>query len=199
MIPPGFLVTRFDVNKLIGVSKDRSRWKNLRAFRSSGEIYLPGDLQTSPWSPLKKKLKSVCSHVTLKAERAEDTILSEAQMNKILVVEDEQHQRELYAMELQDEGYEVEQAANGKEAVEKVKNNKYDLVVLDIRMPEMDGIEALGKILSRDKKIPIIIYTAYSNYKSNFMTWTADAYITKSSNLDELKNKIQEILASRTK
>ncbi|HSV97928.1 MAG TPA: response regulator [Spirochaetota bacterium] len=120
-------------------------------------------------------------------------------MRKILVVEDEQHQRELYTMELQDEGYEVDQAANGREAVDKVKANKYDLVVLDIRMPEMDGIEALGKILSRDKKIPIIIYTAYSNYKSNFMTWTADAYITKSSNLDELKGKIQEILTSKSK
>lgn len=123
----------------------------------------------------------------------------EVTMYKILVVEDEKHQRELYTMELQDEGYEVDQASNGKDAVEKVKNNKYDLVILDIRMPEMDGIEALGKILSRDKKIPVIIYTAYSNYKSNFMTWTADAYVTKSSNLEELKSKISEILSSRSK
>jgi two-component system, response regulator, stage 0 sporulation protein F len=120
-------------------------------------------------------------------------------MSKILIVEDEQHQRELYAMELSEEGYEVDQASNGKEAVEKVKNNKFDLVVLDIRMPEMDGIEALGKILSRDKKIPIIIYTAYSNYKSNFMTWTADAYVTKSTSLDELKSKIKEILEVRSR
>jgi two-component system, response regulator, stage 0 sporulation protein F len=120
-------------------------------------------------------------------------------MAKILVVEDEQNQRELYTMELEDEGYEVEQAANGREAVDLVKKNKYDMVILDIRMPEMDGIEALGKILSRDKKIPIIIYTAYSNYKSNFMTWTADAYVTKSSNLGELKGKIKEILSTRGK
>lgn len=119
-------------------------------------------------------------------------------MKKILVVEDEQHQRELYAVELQEEGYEVDQASNGKEAVDKVKTNKYDCIVLDIRMPEMDGIEALGKILSRDKKVPIIIYTAYSNYKSNFMTWTADAYITKSSNLNELKDKIKELVAARS-
>ena len=118
-------------------------------------------------------------------------------MCKILIVEDEKHQRDLYTMDLQDEGYEVDQAENGKEAVEKVKNNNYDLVILDIRMPEMDGIEALGKILSRNKKIPIIIYTAYSNYKSNFMTWTADAYVTKSVNTDELKEKIHYILSDR--
>jgi len=124
-------------------------------------------------------------------------LILEIWMSRLLIVEDEQHQRELYAMELQDEGYEVDQASNGKEAVDMVKSSRYDLVVMDIRMPEMDGIEALGKILSRDKKIPIVIYTAYSDYKSNFMTWTADAYLTKSSNLGELKDKIEEILSSR--
>ena len=117
-------------------------------------------------------------------------------MSRILIVEDEENQRELYATELEEEGYEVDQAPNGEVAVKMVNQNNYDLVILDIRMPEMDGIEALGKILSREKKLPIIIYTAYSNYKSNFMTWTANAYLTKSSNLDELKDTIREVISS---
>ncbi len=114
---------------------------------------------------------------------------------KLLIVEDKADLRELYAEELESHGYEVVQAADGKEGVDLVEKEKFDLVVMDIRMPEMDGIEALGKIISMDGKIPVIIYTAYSNYKSNFMTWTADAYLTKSSNLDELKDKIEELLA----
>lgn len=120
-------------------------------------------------------------------------------MNKILIVEDERSQRELYAVELEEEGYIVDQASNGEEAVKMVSNNNYDLVILDIRMPEMDGVEALGQILSQRMKLPIIIYTAYSNYKSNFMTWTANAYLTKSSNLDELKEKVHEVISTERK
>lgn len=118
-------------------------------------------------------------------------------MPKILIVEDEENLRELYAEDLEESGYEVEKAMNGKEAMELVRKGGFDIVIMDIRMPEMDGIETLGKIITMEKKLPVIIYTAYSNYKSNFMTWTADAYLTKSSNLDELKNKIKELLASR--
>ncbi|PKL17541.1 MAG: two-component system response regulator [Spirochaetae bacterium HGW-Spirochaetae-5] len=116
-------------------------------------------------------------------------------MPKLLIVEDEENLRDLYEEDLIDAGYEVEKASNGKEAMELVKSGKFDLIIMDIRMPEMDGIETLGKVITLEKKIPVIIYTAYSNYKSNFMTWTADAYLTKSSNLDELKNKISELLS----
>ncbi len=116
-------------------------------------------------------------------------------MARLLIVEDEDNLRELYAEELEEEGYEISRAENGKAAIELIKKESFDLVIMDIRMPEMDGIEALGKVISLNKKIPVIIYTAYSNYKSNFMTWTADAYLTKSSNLDELKEKIKELLS----
>jgi len=118
-------------------------------------------------------------------------------MNKILIIEDERYQSELYAMELEDEGYKVDLASNGKEGVNMVMNNYYDLVIMDILMPEMDGVEALGKILTQNIKTPIIIYTAYSNYKRNFVTWTADAYMTKSTNIGELKDKIKEIFSKR--
>ncbi len=116
-------------------------------------------------------------------------------MPKILIVEDEEMLRDLYEEELIDEGYEVSKAANGSEALKIIESEEIDLIMMDISMPEMDGIQALGKVASREKKIPVIIYTAYSNYKSNFMTWTADAYLTKSSNLDELKKKINNLLA----
>jgi two-component system, response regulator, stage 0 sporulation protein F len=116
-------------------------------------------------------------------------------MKKLLIVEDEESLRDLYAEDLEESGYEVVKASNGKEAITLVKNTPFDLIIMDIRMPEMDGIETLGKVITLEKKIPVIIYTAYSNYKSNFMTWTADAYLTKSTNLDELKKKINELLS----
>jgi len=115
-------------------------------------------------------------------------------MPKLLIVEDEKNLRDLYGDELVEAGYEVAKASNGKIAIDLVRNDNFDLIIMDIRMPEMDGIETLGKVITMEKKIPVIIYTAYSNYKSNFMTWTADAYLTKSSNLDELKKKINELL-----
>jgi len=65
---------------------------------------------------------------------------------------------------------------------------------MDINIPKMDGIEVMGRVLSKNNKIPIIINTAYSNHKNNFMSWAADAYIVKSSDLSELKDKIKEIL-----
>ncbi len=112
----------------------------------------------------------------------------------LLIVEDDNNQRFLYEKELTEDGYRVLLAGNGKEAVNIVEEESLDLVVLDIRMPGMDGIEALGKMLDRKNKLPVIIHTAYPNYKDNFMSWAAEAYIVKSSDLSELKVKIHEIL-----
>ena len=71
------------------------------------------------------------------------------------------------------------------------------MVVLDIAMPGMDGIETLGRVLSKDNRLPVILHTAYATYKDNFMTWSADAYVVKSSDLSELKSEISRVLAKR--
>lgn len=118
-------------------------------------------------------------------------------MTTILLVEDDKNQRLLYEQELSLEGYEVVTASNGKEALEKVQVQLPDIVIMDINMPKMDGIEAIGRILSKNKEIPVIINTAYSNYKDNYMSWAADAYIVKSSDLSELKDTIKKVLANR--
>ena len=120
-------------------------------------------------------------------------------MTTILLVEDDKNQSLLYEQELRQEGYEIITAFNGKEALEKVQEQLPDIIIMDINMPKMDGIEAMGRILSNNKNVPVIINTAYSNYKDSFMSWAADAYIVKSSDLSELKDKIKEVLANRDK
>ncbi len=119
-------------------------------------------------------------------------------MSTILIVEDYKNQRLLYEQELRLEGYEILTAADGKEALEKVQEQPPDLIIMDKNIPKMDGIEAMGRILNKHKDIPIIIHTAYSNYKDNFMSWAADAYIVKSSDLTEIKNKIKEMITNKS-
>ena len=115
-------------------------------------------------------------------------------MSTLLIVEDEANQRILFQEELNEEGYHVVLACNGKEALEKMVKALPDLIVLDIRMPVMDGMEALGKIIDKKKNIPVILHSAYASYKDDFMSWAADDYVVKSSNLTELKKKIREHL-----
>jgi CheY-like chemotaxis protein len=120
-------------------------------------------------------------------------------MTTILLVEDEKNQRLLYEQELRFEGYKIVTAADGKEAMKKVQEQPPDLIIMDINMPNMDGIDAMGKILSKNKQVPIIINTAYSSYKDSFMSWAADAYVVKSSDLSVLKSKIKEVLTNKLK
>ncbi|OOP55612.1 MAG: two-component system response regulator [Candidatus Brocadia carolinensis] len=115
-------------------------------------------------------------------------------MKTILVVEDDKNQRLLYEKELSLEGYNIIIARDGLEAIKKVKEHVPDLIIMDITMPKMNGIEAMGKILSEHKKIPVIINTAYTSYKDDFMSWSANAYVVKSSDLKELKDKIKELI-----
>jgi DNA-binding response OmpR family regulator len=113
---------------------------------------------------------------------------------RILIAEDDDSLRLLYEEELEAEGYEVLTARNGREAIQQLEETRPDLILLDIVMPVMDGMEALGRILRKDRRIPIILNTSYSAYRDDFMSWAADAYVTKSSDLTELKSKIRALL-----
>jgi CheY-like chemotaxis protein len=115
----------------------------------------------------------------------------------ILVVEDDNNQRALYEEELRDEGYNVLSAPDGREALRIVSETKPDLVVLDINMPVMDGLDTLNQMLEEVREMPVIINTAYASYKDSFTSWAADAYVVKSSDLTPLKDTIKRLLADR--
>ncbi len=115
-------------------------------------------------------------------------------MKKILVADDEMSIRLLYSEELKEEGYEVYLAANGREALEIVRTIPLDLVILDIKMPEMDGIEALRQIKEQHPDLPVVLSTAYGEYKQDFATWASDEYLVKSSDLEDLKAVVKRHL-----
>ena len=115
-------------------------------------------------------------------------------MNKILVVDDEDSIRTLYKEELEDEGFIVEAAKNGEEAMEKLRFFEPDLITLDIKMPGMDGIETLKRIREQQRRLPIILCSAYGEYKQDLTTWASDAYVVKCADLTELKSTIRRLL-----
>lgn len=118
-------------------------------------------------------------------------------MIKILCVDDDPDLRRLYFDELTEEGYQVFEASNGKEAVEECARIHPDLIILDIRMPQMDGIQTLSALSGKNREIPVILNTAYSHYMENFLSLGAEAFVVKSSKMGELKQRIREVLDKR--
>ncbi|RLD98414.1 MAG: response regulator [Aquificota bacterium] len=113
---------------------------------------------------------------------------------RLLIVDDEESIRLLYQQEFTDEGYDVVLASSGEEALEVLDKEPVDLVILDIRMKEMSGLEALQHIVKEKKNLPVILCSAYSSYQDDFSSWLADAYVIKSSDLTELKEEVKRLL-----
>jgi two-component system alkaline phosphatase synthesis response regulator PhoP/two-component system response regulator VicR len=120
---------------------------------------------------------------------------------KILAVDDERHIVRLVQINLVKEGYEVITASNGREALEKAKAEKPDLVVMDVMMPEMDGFEALEKMKADPEtaSIPVIMLTAKAQDADVFSGWQkgADLYLTKPFNPSELLTFVKRIFSSQ--
>ena len=112
----------------------------------------------------------------------------------ILIIDDDKNVRELLKLEFGDLGYNTILAKNGFDGIQQLKDHEVNLVILDIKMPGMDGIEALEKIISIKRELPVVIHSAYSHYKENYLTWSAMAYVVKSGNLDELIQTVENLL-----
>ncbi len=115
-------------------------------------------------------------------------------MRKILVVDDEESIRLLYKEELEDEGFTVEVARDGLEALQRIPVFKPDLITLDIKMPGLDGIETLKRIREIERHVPIVMCSAYGEYKQDLTTWASDAYVVKCADLTNLKHTIRRLL-----
>jgi len=115
-------------------------------------------------------------------------------MKKILIVDDEDVIRMLYSEELEDEGYDVITTGSGHGLIELVEREGPDLIILDIKMAEHDGLDLLQDIRKEFYNIPVILCSAYSSYKGDLKSIAADYYVVKSADLSELKQKIKMAL-----
>ncbi len=111
-------------------------------------------------------------------------------MAKILIVDDEEHIRYLYSEELSDSGYEVITADSGYKLIERIKEEKPDLVILDIKMVGYNGLDLLQDIRNNFYDLPVVLCTAYDTFKRDMKSIAADFYVIKSFDLTELKTKV---------
>jgi two-component system response regulator (stage 0 sporulation protein F) len=102
--------------------------------------------------------------------------------------------------EFKEEGYQILTARSGLEALRVLEENPdVDLVITDLHLHEMDGADLLRQIKERWLGLPVIIHTAYTQYKENFLTWAADDYIVKSLDFSDLNNSVKKLIGKRSK
>lgn len=117
-------------------------------------------------------------------------------MKKILIADDEKNMRWILEKNLKDEGFSVVEAADGQEAFDLFLDTEPDMVILDYRMPELDGMEVLKRIKTINDKVPVILVTAHGSTDAavEAMKLGAIDYISKPFDIEELKIKIKKAL-----
>ncbi|MGA1875214.1 MAG: response regulator [bacterium] len=115
---------------------------------------------------------------------------------RVLVVDDEQNSREGLSKILTKEGYQVHTAEDGEKALHEAENYNFDLIITDLRMPDMDGIEVLKRVRDKNKNIGVVIVTAYGEVNSYLtaMNLGAFEYLNKPIHLEELRRVIKKAL-----
>lgn len=118
-------------------------------------------------------------------------------MNKhILIVEDEEKIARVIQLELEHEGYSVEKVKTGERALEEFQNGSWDLILLDVMIPQLNGMEVLRRIRAKDKRLPVILVTARDSVidKVSGLDQGANDYITKPFVIEELLARIRACL-----
>lgn len=130
---------------------------------------------------------------------AEDEIIEEQQKGTIIVVDDEEAVRELLARALRKRGYEVATAANGWEALGKVSQEQYDVMFLDISMPEISGLEVLSRMTKDHPDTVVVMLTAVMSMsaESEAMRRAAFAYVKKPCRVTEIAEVAEKALRRR--
>ena len=115
-------------------------------------------------------------------------------MKTILLVDDDESIQLLYREEFSEAGYQVVSVYNGSEALDKFKEVNPDLVILDIQMPGLNGIEVLRQIKMVNAAAPVILNSAYQEFKQDLGAWASDEYVVKSADMSELKAAVDRLL-----
>ena len=114
---------------------------------------------------------------------------------RVLVVDDEPHVRLNYRVALETEGYDVEEANSGKAALEQLVDRRFGLAILDLRMPEMDGLELLARMRENKIGVPVVIVTAYSDvpHAVKAMKLGAIDFLQKPLRPEELRTLVADV------
>jgi len=120
-------------------------------------------------------------------------------LSRILVVDDEESMRELLEIALGKDGHRIKTAASGKKALELIESDSFDLVISDIKMPDMSGVEVLRYLKQAEPGIPVIMVTAYASAETAVEALRLGAYdyLTKPFKIDELKANVENALEKR--
>src|SRR5512143_2466350 len=120
-----------------------------------------------------------------------------ATKSSILVVDDEDSLRNVLTNELSNEGYEVRNAADGDEAITELQKSRYDLVLLDIKMPRMNGFEVLKFIKEQHGKTKVVMLTGFADLKNAIESKKlgADDFVSKPYDLVDLLTTIERVLS----
>jgi len=120
-----------------------------------------------------------------------------AKKSSVLVVDDEDALRTVLSSELINEGYEVRSAADGDEAISELEKNAYDMVLLDIKMPRMNGFEVLKHLKQKHPKTKVVMLTGFADLKNAIESKKlgADDFVSKPYDLVDLLTTIQRVLS----